>query len=144
MKSTKDKSKKDKQRINPATQASQANVVTRSASNSATQTSALPTATGVGSPSIAPTMLVPDFSQMEGTVPIALLWKKKIVLPDGSVTSSESFSVSTLIENVDMAELIETYTATKVHDPRYTRIQEFLTKVCHFTCHSLVHYFCSS
>lgn len=144
VKTAKGKGKKDKQGIIPPTQASQANVVTRSASNFTAQTSALPSATGVGSPSIAPTMLLPDFSQSEGTVPGVLLRKKKTILPDASVTSSESFTVSTLIENVDMAELIETFTATKVHDPRYTRIQEFLTKVCPFSRHSLVHYFCSS
>lgn len=28
-----------------------------------------------------------------------------------------------------MAELIEMFTATEVHDPHYTRIQDFLTKV---------------
>ena len=123
-KGTRGKGKRDKQG-NQATQASEANI-TRSALNSAGPTSAVPTAS-------APTMPQPDPSQSEGTIPSALLRRRKTVLPDGSVTSSQSFSVSSLIENVDMAELIETYTATKVHDPRYTRIQDFLTKVSGFT-----------
>ena len=35
-----------------------------------------------------------------------------------------------LIENVDMEELIEDFFKTKIQSPAYRRIQEFLTKVC--------------
>ena len=75
-------------------------------------------------------MLVLALSHSKGTVPNVLLCKKKIVASNGSVSSSKMYFMSTVIENVDMIELTESYSATKVHIPSYTQIQEFLTKIC--------------
>jgi hypothetical protein len=55
--------------------------------------------------------------------------KRKAVAPDTSTTSFERSSSISLIENVDMGELIEDLMKTKVSPPAYRRIQEFLTKV---------------
>ena len=56
--------------------------------------------------------------------------KRKVVAPDTYATSSERSSSLSLIENVDMGELIEDLMTTKIPPPAYRRIQEFLTKVC--------------
>ena len=56
--------------------------------------------------------------------------KRKVVVPDTSTTSSEKPSTFSLIENVDMRELIEDLIKTKLPPPAYHCIQEFLTKIC--------------
>ena len=56
--------------------------------------------------------------------------KRKAVALDTSLTSSERSSSLSLIENVDMGELIEDLMKTKVLPPIYCCIQEFLPKVC--------------
>ena len=136
-KGTKDKKaakdKKNKQGSASATQASQANVSTHSATKAIVDATTASATTGVGSPSVAPSLSVPTPSQRKWNAPSAQLCKRKTIASDPSVTSSESHSISTFIENMDMAKLIERYSATKLHHPSYTRIQEFLAKVCPFT-----------
>ena len=56
--------------------------------------------------------------------------KKKAIVLDIFVTSSERSLSLLLIENVDMGELIEDLMKTKVPPPAYRRIQEFLIEVC--------------
>ena len=56
--------------------------------------------------------------------------KRKAVAPDTFATSSERSSSLSLIENVDMGDLIEELVTTKVPPLAYRRIQDFLTKVC--------------
>ena len=67
--------------------------------------------------------------------------KRKAVAPNTFSTSSEKSSSLSLIENVDMEELIEDLMRTKVPPPAYRRIQEFLTKVnptfSYFSIHSI-------
>ena len=139
-KGTKGMKKKGKEGATLATQASQANVSTHSSAKAAVEVFAATTATG--SPYVAPPLPAPAPSQSEGNLPNVALHKRKIVALDGSVTSLESYSESTLIENVDMTKLIEIHTATKIHHPTYTHIQEFLAKVCPYTLLSLVYLVC--
>lgn len=61
-----------------------------------------------------------------------VLRKRKAVALDTSATSSGKPSTLSLIENVDMRELIEDLMKTKVPPLAYCRIQEFLTKFCIF------------
>ena len=138
-KGTKGKKKKGMEGVALATQTSQANVSTCSIAKATTEASAVATSIGVSSPSLAPSLLEPAFSQSKGNLPNLALRKRKTIALDGSVTSLESYSVSTLIENVDRAELIEIYMATNVHHPTYAHIQEFLAKVCPYTLLSLVY-----
>ena len=56
---------------------------------------------------MAPSMVLIVASQSEAT--ILLLQKKKVVLPNASVASSGTISISTLIKNVDMKDLIKVY-----------------------------------
>ena len=49
--------------------------------------------------------------------------------PDASVTSSSTISISILIENVNMEDLIKVYQVAQKHNPIYIHIQEFLTQV---------------
>ena len=83
---------------------------------------------------------VPALSHSGVTIP-SVPRKKKAVAPDTSATSSEKSSFFSLIENVDMKELIKDLMRSKVPPPAYRRIQEFLTKVCAtfycFSVHSL-------
>ena len=87
----------------------------------------------VGSPTATPSAPVPDPiaapSHSGATIP-SVPRKRKAVAPDTSATSSERSSSLSLIENVDMGELIEDLMKMKVPPPTYRRIQEFLTKVC--------------
>ena len=53
---------------------------------------------------------------------------RKSVAPETSATSFEKSSSLSLIENVDMGELIEDLMRTKVTFPAYHRMHEFLTK----------------
>ena len=87
----------------------------------------------VGSPTATPFAPLPNPivvpSHSGATIP-SVPRKRKDVAPDTSATSSERSSSLSLIENVDMGELIEDLMTTKVLPPAYHRIQEFLTKVC--------------
>ena len=92
-----------------------------------------PATTVVGSPTATPSAPsrdhVPAPSHSGVTIP-SVPRKRKAVAPDTSATSSEKSSSLSLIENVDMGELIEDLMRSKVPPPAYRRIQEFLTKVC--------------
>ena len=55
--------------------------------------------------------------------------KRKAVAPDTSATSAEMSTSYSLIENVDMVDLIEDLMKSKIQPPAYRRIQEFLAKV---------------
>ena len=65
--------------------------------------------------------------ESEATIPS--LWKRKVVMPDANVTSFGSIPISALIKNVDMEDLIKVYQLAKKHNPVYSHIQEFLTRV---------------
>ena len=104
-----------------------AHVLTRSATKAAVGPEGVPTSAGVGSPSVAPSMVQPVASQSEATV--LSFQKRKVAVLDASVTSLGTIPVSALIENVDMEDLIKVYQVDHKHDPIYIRIQEFLTRV---------------
>ena len=91
-----------------------------------------PATTVVGSPSAIPSAAapdpIPDPSHSGATIP-SVPRKRKAVAPDTSATSSERSSSLSLIENVDMVDLIENIMKTKVTPPAYRRIQDFLAKV---------------
>jgi hypothetical protein len=95
----------------------------------------------VGSPTATPSAPPPNHvaapSHSGATIP-SMPRKRKVVALDTSATSSERSSSLSLIENVNMGELIEDLMKTKVSPPAYRRIQDFLTKVCmSFYCFSL-------
>ena len=106
---------------------------TRSFSKAPIQRAPVPTTTVVGSPMTTPSAPAPDHvpapSHSDVTIP-SVPRKRKVVAPDTSATSLEKSSSLSLIENVDMVDLIEDLMRSKVPPPAYRRIQEFLTKVC--------------
>jgi hypothetical protein len=108
-------------------------VSTRSYKNASVQCTVVPSNTVVGSPSAIPSAPPPDIvaarSHSGATIP-SMPRKRKVIAPDTSVTSSEKSSSISLIENVDMGELIEDLMKTKIPPPTYRRIQDFLIKVC--------------
>jgi hypothetical protein len=112
-------------------------VSTRSYSKASVQRTVAPTTTVVGSPSATPSAPpsdpVPAPSHSDATIP-SVPRKRKAVAPDTSATSSERSSSLSLIENVDMGELVEDLMKTKVPPPAYRRIQDFLIKVCVSFC----------
>jgi hypothetical protein len=112
-------------------------VSTRSFTKASVQRTVAPATTVVGSPSAAPSAPHPNPapvpSHSGATIP-SVPRKRKAVAPDTSATSSERSSSLSLIENVDMGELIEDLMKTKVPPPSYRRIQDFLTKVCLSFC----------
>ena len=88
--------------------------------------------TMVGSPTATPSGHVSDLiavSSHSGAIIPFMPRKRKVLAPDTSVTSSKRSSSISVIENVDMEELIEDLMKTKVPPPTYRYIQEFLTKV---------------
>ena len=101
----------------PATQSSApaiqstAPVLIRSTTKAAVEASATPEdapiSAIVGSSSVAPSMVLVVASQSEATIP--LLRKRKVAAPDASVTSSSTIPISTLMENVDIEDLIKVY-----------------------------------
>jgi len=107
-------------------------VSTRSYTKASVPHTPVPEKTVVGSPSATPSAIAPDLvptpSHSGVTLP-SVPRKRKALAPDTSATSSEKSSSLSLIENVDMGELIEELMRTKVPPPAYRRIQEFLTKV---------------
>jgi hypothetical protein len=108
-------------------------VSSRSNAKASIQRNVLPATTVVGSPTNTPSavlanpVVAPSHSSV--TIP-SVPRKRKVVAHDTSATSSEMSSSLSLIENVDMGELIEDLMKTKVPPPAYRRIQDFLTKVC--------------
>ena len=131
-KETQEKAKKgkkgDKTGFAPKPQALHARVSTSFASKVTAEGSAAPSTTGVGSPFVAPSMVVAVPSQSEATVPS--LQKRKLAAPDASVTPSSIFPIYILIKNADMEDLINTHQCTSNHNPIYDRIQQFIAKVC--------------
>ena len=105
----------------PKPQASQARVSTCSASKAMAEASTTPSTTRVGSPYVAPSVVVAVPSQSEATV--SSLQKRKVAAPDERVTSSGTIPVYVLIENADMEDLIKTHKHTSKHNPIYVRIQ---------------------
>jgi hypothetical protein len=113
-------------------------VSTRSYTKVSVQRNVAPSNTVVGSPSATPSAPPPNpvalRSHSGATIPYVPR-KKKAVAPDTSATSLEKSCSLSLIENMDMGELIEDLMKTKVPPPAYRRIQDFLTKVCvPFSC----------
>ena len=108
-------------------------VSSRSNAKPSVQRNVVPTTTVVGSPTKTPSadvanpVVAPSYSGV--TIP-SVPRKRKVVAPDTSATSSEMSSTLSLIENVDMAKLIEELMKTKVPPPTYRRIQDFLIKFC--------------
>jgi hypothetical protein len=92
---------------------------------------AAPATTIVGSPSANPS--APDHVvalSHSGVTISSVHRKRKAIAPDTSTTSLEKLSSFSLIEYVDMGDLIDDLMSTKVPPPAYRCIQEFLTKVC--------------
>ena len=76
-----------------------------------------------------PTVATPSHS---GTSLLSLPRKRKAALLDTSATSSDSPTTLSLIENVDMVQLMLDCDLAGGPLPAYTRIQEFIAKVCVF------------
>jgi len=97
------------------------------------QRTTTPATTVIGSSTATPSdplaNLVAALSHNGATIP-CVLRKRKVVAPDTSGTSSERSSCLSLIENVDIEELIEDLMKTKAPPLAYRRIQDFPTKVC--------------
>jgi hypothetical protein len=121
-----------------ATQAS-SQVLTRFASNTPVEPPTLP-----HSPSIAPSVassLTPsafrpqslDTPSHSGTSLLSLPRKRNATLLDTSVTSSDVPNTLSLIKNVDMVQLMLDSEVVGGPLPAYTRIQEFIAKVCLLT-----------
>ena len=108
-------------------------VSTRSFTKASVQRTAGPATTVVGSPSATPSAPLPSpiaAPSHSGATNSSVPHKRKVVAPDTFATSSERSSSLSLIENVDMGDLIEELVTTKVPPLAYRRIQDFLTKVC--------------
>ena len=99
---------------------SSSQVSTRSFSKASVQR--IPATTVVGSPTATPFApsrdLVPAPSHSDVNIP-SVPRKRKAVAPDTSATSSEKSSSLSLIENVDMVDLIEDLMRSKVPPPAY-------------------------
>ena len=123
------KSKGKGRRLNPK---SSSQVSTRSYTKASVQPSAAPATTVVGSPSATPSAPAPYAppapSHSGATIP-SVPRKRKAVAPDTSATSAENSTCHSLIENVDMVDLIEDLMKSKIQPPAYRRIQEFIAKV---------------
>ena len=108
-------------------------VTSRSNAKASVQRNVAPATTVVGSPTGTPSaalanpVVAPSHNGV--TIP-SVPRKRKVVALDTSATSSKMSSSLSLIENVDMGELIEDLMKTKVPPLTYRRIQDFLTKVC--------------
>ena len=76
----------------------------------------------------APSDQPPIPSESNVTVP-SLPRKRRASTFDNSATSSEKPTTLSLIENVDMVEILEVRRKTGTFHPAYNRIQDFLTKV---------------
>ena len=125
-------------------------VSTRSFTKASVHPSTTPATTVVGSPTATPSALAPEHvpapSHSGVTIP-SVPRKRKAIAPDTSATSSKKSSSLSLIENVDMGELIEDLMRIKVPPPAYRRILDFLTKVnptfSYFSIHFIQFITCS-
>ena len=125
-----------------ATQAS-SQVVTRSGSKPPFEPSTLPHSPSLAPsvpPSVAPSGTPSAFRPQSNATPshsgtslLSLPRKRKAALLDTSATSSESPTTLALIENVDMVQLMLDSDIAGSPLPAYTRIQEFIAKVCMFS-----------
>lgn len=122
------KSKATKSHGTPTTTAGSQATNTPSAINAATETPIALDATEVGSPSNPPTIPSPSYSQTVSTE-VALARKREAFEKATSATSSESSTTRILIENVDMAALMEHYNHTRERHEVYERIEKFLLEV---------------
>ena len=107
-------------------------VSTRSFTKASVHPSATPATTVVESPTETPSALAPNHipaPSHSGVIIPSVPRKRKAIAPDTSATSSEMSSSLSLIENVDMGELIEDLMRTKVPPPAYRRILKFFIKV---------------
>jgi hypothetical protein len=122
-----------------ATQAS-SQVLTRSASKTLVEPPTLPHSPSIA-PSVAPSFapsVIPsafrsqslDIPSHSGTSLLSLPRKRKAALLDTSVTSSDAPNTLSFIENVDMIQLMLDSEVARGPLPAYTRIQEFIAKVC--------------
>ena len=131
-----------------ATKASQAKVTTRFAFKAAVQPFDVLTTINIGSsfvalftaPSIIPSIPTDAPSYRKAIVSTKPL-KRKDVPPNSSATSSKLCSSYTLIENLDMGDLLEGFAINHVHNQAYIRIQDVLAMVralyhsyCDFHC----------
>jgi hypothetical protein len=103
-------------------------------------------------PSIAPSLapsITPSASRPQtiatpshsGTTLLSLPRKRKAALLDTTATSSEPPNTLSLIENVDMVQLMLDSEVAGGPLPAYTRIQEFIAKVCIFSLPHFPNYF---
>ena len=133
---------KDKDKGRKLVPLASSQVSTRSFTKASVQRNVAPATTVVGSPSATPSAPHPNPppvpSRSGSTIP-SVPRKRKAVAPDTSATSSEMSTSLSLIENVDMVELIEDLVKTKVPPPAYRCIQVFLTKVCVSFCFFVFH-----
>ena len=124
------------------TQAS-SQVVTRSGSKPSFEPPTLPLSPSLAPsvpPSVAPSGTPSAFPPQSNATPsqsgtslLSLPRKRKAALLDTSATSSESPTTLALIENVDMVQLMLDSEIAGSPVPAYTRIQEFIAKVCMFS-----------
>ena len=99
-----------------------------------------PSSTPSIAPSVAPS-ITPSASRPQtiatpshsGTSLLSLPRKRKAALLDTTATSSEAHNTETLIENVDMVQLMLDSDVAGGPLPAYTRIQDFIAKVCIFS-----------
>ena len=121
-----------------ATQAS-SQVLTRSASKTPVEPPTLPHSPSFApsvAPSLTPSAFRPqplDTPSHSGTSLLSLPRKRKAALLDTTATSSDSPNTLSLIENVDMVQLMLDSDVAGGPLPPYTRIQEFIAKVCLLT-----------
>ena len=81
----------------------------------------------------APSEQPPIPCESNVTVP-SLPRKRRASTFDTSAMSSENPTTLSLIENVDMVEVLKVHQKTEILHPTYNQIQAFLTKVCiHFS-----------
>ncbi len=136
------KVRKGKNRAKNTAIPASSNLVTRSASKTLVQPPTFirsPSSTPSVTPSVAPSITLSISCPQtiathshSGTSLISLPCKRKAALLDMSATSSESPNTLALIENVDMVQLMLDSELARGPLPAYTRIQEFIAKVCIF------------
>ena len=133
------KAPRGKGRAKTTATAASSQVVTRSASKTPTQPPTFlrsPSITPSVAPSVVPTSIPSAFGPQfidtpySGISLLSLPRKRKAALLDTSATSSEALNTLTLIKNVDMVQLMLDSELARGPFPRYTRIQEFIAKVC--------------
>ena len=107
-------------------------VSTRSFTKASIQRTPVLATTVVGSATATPSAPSQDHfpaPSHNGIIIPSVPCKRKVVVPVTSATSSEKLSSLSLIENVDMGDLIEDLMWSKVPPPDCRGIQKFLIKV---------------